>query len=170
MKINLTLSPCKCETLFQLSVHHPWRDARLRAASLLMLSKGEHRTAVALQCGVSAPHLVGAIRLDQSVVQDRFALGATMGRQQAVLAHQAQRTSTGDADATQDPKPRPDLAVTFANKGRGFQVGTDCGQKIGVRKVRFRTTPLRVQGHPVGRFPRLLRIDRRAGKFEHPAD
>ncbi len=53
MKINLTLSPCESETLFQLSVHHPWRDVRLRAAGLLMLSKGEHRTAVAQQCGVS---------------------------------------------------------------------------------------------------------------------
>lgn len=53
MKISLTLCPCERETLFQLSIHHPWRDARLRAAGLLMLSKGEHRTVVAQQCGVS---------------------------------------------------------------------------------------------------------------------
>lgn len=53
MKITLTLSPCECETLFQLSINHPWRDARLRASGLLMLSKGEHPTAIGQQCGVS---------------------------------------------------------------------------------------------------------------------
>jgi transposase len=53
MKIALTLSPCESETLFQLSINHPWRDARLRAAGLLMLSKGEHPTAIGQQCGVS---------------------------------------------------------------------------------------------------------------------
>ena len=53
MKIALSLSSCECETLFQLSLNHPWRDARLRAAGLLMLGKGEHPTAIAQQCGVS---------------------------------------------------------------------------------------------------------------------
>lgn len=53
MKLSLTLSPCECETLFQLSINHPWRDARLRASGLLMLSKGEHPTAIGQQCGVS---------------------------------------------------------------------------------------------------------------------
>lgn len=53
MKIALSLSPGECETLFQLSINHPWRDARLRAAGLLLLSKGEHPTAIAQQCGVS---------------------------------------------------------------------------------------------------------------------
>lgn len=46
MKIVLTLSPCECETLFQLSINHPWMDARLPASGLLMLSKGEHPTAI----------------------------------------------------------------------------------------------------------------------------
>lgn len=53
MKITLNLSPCECETLFQLSINHPWRDARLRASGLLMLSKGEHPTVISEQCGVS---------------------------------------------------------------------------------------------------------------------
>ncbi|HHW4679559.1 MAG TPA: helix-turn-helix domain-containing protein [Xylella sp.] len=53
MKIALKLSPCECETLFQLSINHPWRDARLRASGLLMLSKGEHPMAIGQQCGVS---------------------------------------------------------------------------------------------------------------------
>jgi hypothetical protein len=45
MKIAPSLSPCESETLFQLSINHPWRDARLRAAAFLMLSKGERPTA-----------------------------------------------------------------------------------------------------------------------------
>lgn len=53
MKIALTLSPCEAETLFQLSINHPWRDARLRASGLLMLGKGEHPNAIGQQCGVS---------------------------------------------------------------------------------------------------------------------
>jgi len=53
MKIALTLSTCECETLFQLSINHPWRDARVRALGLLMLSKGEHPMAIGQQCGVS---------------------------------------------------------------------------------------------------------------------
>ena len=53
MKIALSQSPCECETLFQLSINQPRRDARLRALGLLMLSKGEHPTAIGRQCGVS---------------------------------------------------------------------------------------------------------------------
>lgn len=53
MKIALSLSSCECETLSQLSINHPWRDARLRGAGLLMLAKGEHPTAIAQQYGVS---------------------------------------------------------------------------------------------------------------------
>ena len=53
MKIALILSPCECETLFQLSINHLWRDARLRASGLLMLSKGAHPIVIGRQCGVS---------------------------------------------------------------------------------------------------------------------
>ncbi len=35
-KISLTLSECETETLTQLSINHPWRDARTRAAGLLL--------------------------------------------------------------------------------------------------------------------------------------
>jgi len=52
MKPTLKLSPCQYETLFQLSINHPWRDARLRATGMLMLSKAEGPVAVAEQCGV----------------------------------------------------------------------------------------------------------------------
>lgn len=51
--MKLILSPCEQETLFQLSINHPWRDARVRASGLLMLSKGEHPTVIGQQCGVS---------------------------------------------------------------------------------------------------------------------
>ena len=53
MKIALSLSPCEAETLFQLSINHPWRDARLRASGLLMLSQGKHPSVIGQQCGVS---------------------------------------------------------------------------------------------------------------------
>ena len=53
MKIALSLTPCECETLFQLSINQLWRDARLRASGSLLLGKGEHATAVAKLCGVS---------------------------------------------------------------------------------------------------------------------
>lgn len=53
MKISLKLSPCEYDTLFQLSINHQWRDARLRGAGLLMLSRGEHPGTIAQQCGVS---------------------------------------------------------------------------------------------------------------------
>jgi len=53
MKINLTLTECESETLVQMSINHPWRDARTRAAGMLMLHAKEHPTAIAQKLGVS---------------------------------------------------------------------------------------------------------------------
>ena len=53
MKIKLTLTECETETLVQMSINHPWRDARTRAAGMLMLSAKEHPTAIAQKLGVS---------------------------------------------------------------------------------------------------------------------
>jgi transposase len=53
MKITLTLTECETETLVQMSINHPWRDARTRAAGMLMLSGKEHPTAIARKLGVS---------------------------------------------------------------------------------------------------------------------
>jgi transposase len=53
MKIQLTLSECETETLIQLSINHPWRDARTRAAGMLMLGAREHPSAIAKKLGVS---------------------------------------------------------------------------------------------------------------------
>jgi len=53
MKINLTLTECETATLLQMSINHPWRDARTRAAGMLMLGAREHPTAIAQKLGVS---------------------------------------------------------------------------------------------------------------------
>jgi transposase len=53
MKILLKLNEIEKVTLFELSINHPWRDARLRAAGLLMLDRGDHPTVIAQQCTVS---------------------------------------------------------------------------------------------------------------------
>lgn len=53
MKIKLTLNECETETLLQLSINHPWRDARIRAAGLLLLGSGEHPTRIAEKLKVS---------------------------------------------------------------------------------------------------------------------
>lgn len=53
MKMSLKLSPSEYDTLFQLSINHAWRDARLRGAGLLMLSRDEHPSTIAQQCDVS---------------------------------------------------------------------------------------------------------------------
>ena len=53
MKIKLTLSECESETLLNLSIHHNWRDARVRGAGMLQLASGTHPDVVASKLGVS---------------------------------------------------------------------------------------------------------------------
>ena len=53
MKITLTLLECETETLVQMSINHPWPDARTRAAGMLMLGSKEHPTAIARKLGGS---------------------------------------------------------------------------------------------------------------------
>ncbi len=53
MKIGLTLTECETESLVQMSINHPWRDARMRAAGMLMLGAGAHPTTIAQRLGVS---------------------------------------------------------------------------------------------------------------------
>ena len=54
MKIKPTLTECEKETLVQMSINHPWRDARTRAAGILMLSTTEeHLRLIAQKLGVS---------------------------------------------------------------------------------------------------------------------
>lgn len=53
MKPKLKLNECEITTLQQLSLNHPWRDARTRAAGLLLIASGMHLKQVAEQLGVS---------------------------------------------------------------------------------------------------------------------
>ena len=69
-----------------------------------------------------------------------------MRRQKRVLAHQAQHTGAGDANAPQDAQPCPDLAVTLAGEERGLQIGADGGQEVGIGHRRLRATSLRRRG------------------------
>ena len=112
---------------------------------------------------IGTPHFIRAIRRNRSVVQLRGALGLPMGRQQGVLAHQAQHTGAGDADVVQDAQPRPYFAVTLAGERRCFQIGADGGQEVGVRHLRLWATPLRAHGDQRGRFSGLLGIEGRTG-------
>jgi hypothetical protein len=95
---------------------------------------------------VSAPHFVRAVRGNRSVVAVRYALGAPMRRQQSVLAHQTQYPGAGDSYAARDAQPRPDLAVTLTDEGRGVQVGPDCEQEVGIREIWLWAAPHRMQG------------------------
>ena len=52
-KLSLVLTECEVTTLLQLSINHPWRDARTRAAGLLRLHAAEHPTAIGGQLNVS---------------------------------------------------------------------------------------------------------------------
>ena len=53
IKIKLTLSESESETLLNLSIHHDWRDARVRGAGMLQLASGVHPDVVASKLGVS---------------------------------------------------------------------------------------------------------------------
>ena len=58
---------------------------------------------------------------------------AAMGREQVVLAHHPEHPLAGNTDATTDPKPSPDLAVSLALPGGCLQVGLDGHQQSLVR-------------------------------------
>ena len=62
---------------------------------------------------------------------------AAMGREQIVLAHHPEHPLAGNTDATTDPKPSPDLAVSLALPGGCLQVGLDGHQQSLVRDRGF---------------------------------
>ena len=53
MKMELTLNDCEVQPLRQLSLNHPWRDARTRASGLLELHGGAHPSQIGERLGVS---------------------------------------------------------------------------------------------------------------------
>ena len=67
---------------------------------------------------------------------------AAIGREQIVLAHQAEHPLAGNPDVATDPKPSPDLAVALALPGRCLQVGFDRHQQRLVRDRGLRSPTL----------------------------
>ena len=58
---------------------------------------------------------------DLTVMGIAATAAAAMGREQIVLAHQAEHPLAGNPDVATDPKPSPDLAVALALPGRCLQ-------------------------------------------------
>ena len=73
---------------------------------------------------------------DLTVMGIAATAAAAMGREQIVLAHQAEHPLAGNPDVATDPKPSPDLAVALALPGRCLQVGFDRHQQRLVRRSR----------------------------------
>ena len=71
---------------------------------------------------------------DLTVMGIAATAAAAMGREQIVLAHQAEHPLAGNPDVATDPKPSPDLAVALALPGRCLQVGFDRHQQRLVRR------------------------------------
>ena len=82
---------------------------------------------------IGAPHEVRGMSDDLTVMGIAATAAAAMGREQIVLAHQAEHPLAGNPDVATDPKPSPDLAVALALPGRCLQVGFDRHQQRLVR-------------------------------------
>ena len=91
---------------------------------------------------IGAPHEVRGMSDDLTVMGIAATAAAAMGREQIVLAHQAEHPLAGNPDVATDPKPSPDLAVALALPGRCLQVGFDRHQQRLVRDRGLRS-PLR---------------------------
>ena len=83
---------------------------------------------------IGAPHEVRGMSDDLTVMGIAATAAAAMGREQIVLAHQAEHPLAGNPDVATDPKPSPDLAVALALPGRCLQVGFDRHQQRLVRE------------------------------------
>ena len=79
---------------------------------------------------------------DLTVMGIAATAAAAMGREQIVLAHQAEHPLAGNTDVATDPKPSPDLAVALALPGRCLQVGFDRHQQRLVRDRGLRSPTL----------------------------
>ena len=58
---------------------------------------------------IGAPHEVRGMSDDLTVMGIAATAAAAMGREQIVLAHQAEHPLAGNPDVATDPKPSPDL-------------------------------------------------------------
>ena len=91
---------------------------------------------------VRAPHEVGGMGDDLTDMGIPATAAAAMGREQVVLAHHPEHPLAGNTDATTDPKPSPDLAVSLALPGGCLQVGLDGHQQSLVRDRGLRSPAL----------------------------
>ena len=91
---------------------------------------------------IGAPHEVRGMSDDLTVMGIAATAAAAMGREQIVLAHQAEHPLAGNPDVATDPKPSPDLAVALALPGRCLQVGFDRHQQRLVRDRGLRSPTL----------------------------
>jgi len=82
---------------------------------------------------VSAPHNVGCLGDDLSLVEMGVTAPDPMGRKQLVFPHEPQHPPPAHLDAVPHPEPGPDLAVPLALKWGGRQVRPDQFQELGVR-------------------------------------
>ena len=105
---------------------------------------------------------------DLTVMGIAATAAAAMGREQVVLAHQAEHPLAGNPDVATDPKPSPDLAVALALPGRCLQVGLDGHQQRLVRDRGLRSPTLcrRPPGVLAGRHG----VERGAGQTPGGAD
>ena len=123
---------------------------------------------------------------DLTVMGIAAAAAAALGREQIVLAHQAEHPLAGNPDVATDPKPSPDLAVALALPGRCLQVGFDRHQQRLVRDRGLRSPTLcrrllgvlagghgveRGAGHaPGSSLPRGARRRARRGRGRGPGE
>ena len=89
---------------------------------------------------------------------------AAMGREQVVLAHHPEHPLAGNTDATTDPKPSPDLAVSLALPGGCLQVGLDGHQQSLVRDRGLRSPVLCWWALSGGLLPGFHGVERGTGK------
>ncbi len=87
-----------------------------------------------------------------------------MGREQVVLAHHPEHPLAGNTDATTDPKPSPDLAVSLALPGGCLQVGLDGHQQSLVRDRGLRSPALCWWALSGGLLPGFHGVERGTGK------
>ena len=119
---------------------------------------------------VRAPHQVGGMGDDLTVMGISAAAAAAMGREQVVLAHHPEHPLAGNPDATTDPKPSPDLAVSLALPGGCLQVGLDGHQQSLVRDRRLRPPALCWAALSGGMLPGLQGVERGTGKIPGRTD
>src|SRR6056297_2917104 len=91
---------------------------------------------------VGAPDLVDPVGDDRAIMRMGVPLNGALRREQIICLHHPPCPPRGCAHAL-GPKPRPDLAIALAGKGRGGDHGLDVAQQLGVTARALRPPSLR---------------------------